>query len=109
MHCAPADILRGNPPAKDTRLPLIFHRICAKIIKLHSSHAPVAQLDRVSDSDSEGHWFESSRAYVPQSFVDQGVAVLFLHQNTMRIFSQCRQRFDAQQKHACIAHNNMIY
>ena len=25
--------------------------------------APVAQLDRVSDSDSEGHWFESSRAY----------------------------------------------
>ena len=26
-------------------------------------HAPVAQLDRVSDSDSEGRWFESSRAY----------------------------------------------
>ena len=26
-------------------------------------YAPVAQLDRVSDSDSEGRWFESSRAY----------------------------------------------
>ena len=26
--------------------------------------APVAQLDRVSDSDSEGHRFESCRAYV---------------------------------------------
>ena len=25
--------------------------------------APVAQLDRVTDSDSVGHWFESSRAY----------------------------------------------
>ena len=24
---------------------------------------PVAQLDRASDSDSEGRWFESSRAY----------------------------------------------
>jgi len=28
-----------------------------------SRYAPVAQLDRVSDSDSEGRWFESSRAY----------------------------------------------
>ena len=26
-------------------------------------YAPVAQLDRVSDSDSEGHAFESHRAY----------------------------------------------
>ena len=26
-------------------------------------YALVAQLDRVSDSDSEGRWFESSRAY----------------------------------------------
>ena len=26
-------------------------------------YAPVAQMDRVSDSDSEGRWFESSRAY----------------------------------------------
>jgi hypothetical protein len=25
-------------------------------------HAPVAQLDRVSASEAEGHWFESSRA-----------------------------------------------
>ena len=30
-------------------------------------HAPVAQLDRVSDSDSEGRWFESSRAYHEKS------------------------------------------
>ena len=28
-----------------------------------SIYAPVAQLDRVTDSDSVGHWFESSRAY----------------------------------------------
>ena len=27
------------------------------------AYAPVAQLDRVTDSDSVGHWFESSRAY----------------------------------------------
>ena len=26
-------------------------------------YAPVAQLDRVTDSDSVGRWFESSRAY----------------------------------------------
>ena len=26
-------------------------------------YAPVAQLDSASDSDSEGRWFESSRAY----------------------------------------------
>lgn len=29
----------------------------------HVLYAPVAQLDRVTDSDSVGHWFESSRAY----------------------------------------------
>ena len=29
----------------------------------NSVYAPVAQLDRVTDSDSVGHWFESSRAY----------------------------------------------
>ena len=28
-----------------------------------SEYAPVAQLDRVLDSDSKGRWFESSRAY----------------------------------------------
>ena len=32
-------------------------------------NAPVAQLDRVSDSDSEGRWFESSRAYQYQSLI----------------------------------------
>ncbi len=30
-------------------------------------NAPVAQLDRVTDSDSVGHWFESSRAYQKSS------------------------------------------
>ncbi len=29
----------------------------------HTNNVPVAQLDRASDSDSEGRWFESSRAY----------------------------------------------
>ena len=38
-----------------------IHRPSA-IIK-QQLYAPVAQLDRVSDSDSEGRWFESSRAY----------------------------------------------
>ena len=28
------------------------------------SHVPVAQLDRVSDSDSEGHRFESCQAHI---------------------------------------------
>ena len=28
-----------------------------------TKYAPVAQLDRVTDSDSVGRWFESSRAY----------------------------------------------
>ena len=38
----------------------------ARAYKSHmrkTAYAPVAQLDRVSDSDSEGRWFESSRAY----------------------------------------------
>ncbi len=35
----------------------------ARQAALLSVCAPVAQLDRVSDSDSEGRWFESSRAY----------------------------------------------
>ena len=29
---------------------------------MNVKYAPVAQLDRVSDSDSEGGWFESSQA-----------------------------------------------
>ena len=32
-------------------------------VRILHVHAPVAQLDRVSDSDSEGHAFESRRAY----------------------------------------------
>ena len=35
--------------------------------KLAPSFAPVAQLDRVSDSDSEGRAFESHRAYQEKS------------------------------------------
>ena len=33
------------------------------ITKQYIEYAPVAQLDRVSDSDSEGRAFESHRAY----------------------------------------------
>ena len=33
----------------------------------NNTNAPVAQLDRVSDSDSEGRWFDSSRAYQKRS------------------------------------------
>ena len=42
--------------------------------------APVAQLDRVSDSDSEGRWFESSRAYQnPPHICEVGFVYDFLH------------------------------
>ena len=44
------------------------------IIRLQSTHAPVAQLDRVSDSDSEGHRFESCRAYHPSHIRTTGCA-----------------------------------
>ena len=44
-----------NPAAYD-----IMNKLCAAWRK---ECVPVAQLDRVSDSDSEGRWFESSRAY----------------------------------------------
>ena len=38
--------------------------------------APVAQLDRVSDSDSEGHRFDSCRVYqTPVAFIATGVSV----------------------------------
>ena len=44
---------------------MTFSLSCGTIYKLSEkeAYAPVAQLDRVSDSDSEGHAFESHRAY----------------------------------------------
>ena len=39
-------------------------------------YVPVAQLDRASDSDSEGRWFESSRAY--QKTADSVESAVFL-------------------------------
>ena len=36
-------------------------------VELPITYAPVAQLDSASDSDSEGRWFESSRAYQNKS------------------------------------------
>ena len=40
------------------------------------THAPVAQLDRVSDSDSEGHRFDSCRVYqTPEAFFASGGSV----------------------------------
>ena len=44
-----------NPAAYD-----IMNKLCAAWRK---ECVPVAQLDRVSDSDSEGRWFESSRVH----------------------------------------------
>ena len=38
------------------------------------SYAPVAQLDSATDSDSVGHWFESSRAY---QFLPLQIGVVF--------------------------------
>ena len=49
-----------------------FRAFWSKIITL----APVAQLDRVSDSDSEGHRFDSCRVYqTPEAFFASGVSV----------------------------------
>ena len=53
---------------------LTFSAGCAMIIRLQSIHAPVAQLDRVSDSDSEGHRFESCRAYRLKPLANQRFA-----------------------------------
>ncbi len=47
--------------------------------KIIHAHAPVAQLDRVSDSDSEGRAFESRRAYHTKALYSRdGGSVLFL-------------------------------
>ena len=40
----------------------LTHAIIFKLFE-RAAHAPVAQLDRVSDSDSEGRAFESRRAH----------------------------------------------
>ena len=53
---------------------------------------PVAQLDRASDSDSEGRWFESSRAY-------QNVLMKDAAQKTPRksaVFSYIYRHFSIQ-------------
>ena len=47
-----------------------FRAFWSKIITL----APVAQLDRVSDSDSEGHRFDSCRVYHTPAVFTAGVA-----------------------------------
>ena len=70
-----------------------FRAFWSKIITL----APVAQLDRVSDSDSEGHRFDSCRVYhTPEAFFASGVSVFragvlpdadaFTPQKILRIF-----------------------
>ena len=46
-----------------------------------AGYAPVAQLDRVSDSDSEGRWFESSRAYQKERH-DENRVFLFVFVST---------------------------
>ena len=42
---------------------LLYYHSANNVLRSKTVYAPVAQLDRVSDSDSEGRWFESSRAY----------------------------------------------
>ena len=45
-------------------LPLsCYTNFCCSACPRTEISAPVAQLDRALDSDSKGHWFESSRAY----------------------------------------------
>ncbi len=43
-------------------------RLSAIILIPKTLYAPVAQLDRASDSDSEGHAFKSHRAYQSPAF-----------------------------------------
>ena len=61
--CSPLFIYISELPARAReqlcRARWTTARICARIIAL----APVAQPDRVSDSDSEGHRFDSCRVY----------------------------------------------
>ena len=49
------------------------------------AYVPVAQLDRASDSDSEGRWFESSRAYqskTPENLAKSRISGVFLFSST---------------------------
>ena len=61
--CSPLSVYISELPARAReqlcRARWTTARICARIIAL----APVAQPDRVSDSDSEGHRFDSCRVY----------------------------------------------
>ena len=54
-----------------------------------SPYAPVAQLDRVSDSDSEGHAFESHRAYQKNPAAVMVCGVSFI-KNHLLIFPKYR-------------------
>lgn len=47
------------------------------------THAPVAQLDRVSDSDSEGHRFDSCRVYHKKRKSNRNSSLRFFHKFAM--------------------------
>ena len=66
------------------------------------THAPVAQLDRVSDSDSEGHRFDSCRVYHTPAvftagafFPSAGVLPMPKRNNTNQPVSDSLRRFSA--------------
>ena len=80
-------------------------------MSLEFVYVPVAQLDRVSDSDSEGRAFESHRAYQKKAST---LSVLFLTKAVLR-----RNKFALQMKSLCgeslfrkvkyALHSEMIY
>ena len=58
--------INGLQPTEEKISPVVDYYLTTIFLQQlfpASEYAPVAQLDRVSDSDSEGRWFESSRAY----------------------------------------------
>ena len=70
-----------------SRLTALFRRailVFAQQTKMCERYVPVAQLDRVSDSDSEGRAFESRRVYQwnpLKSLGNQGVLIILYRIN----------------------------
>ena len=54
FFCYTSAVVRKQPPHSTKKTTAQFHIV---------RYAPVAQLDSACDSDSQGRWFESSRAY----------------------------------------------
>ena len=64
MYCSPTGMGAGFGRVFLDKLPVIRYNTKARETReARGVYVPVAQLDRVSDSDSEGRRFEPCRAY----------------------------------------------